>query len=46
MFLSKILKNILNECEKNKIEPDPKKIGYDIRRNFKIFYDNILYKKK
>ncbi len=45
-LLSKMSANYLNECEKNKIEPDPKKIlGMSGEEILNTFYDNLLYKK-
>ena len=45
-LLSDKSENYLNECEKNKIEPDPKKIlGMTSEEILGIFYDNILCKK-
>ena len=36
----------LKDCDKNKIEPDPKKIlGMTSEEILSIFYDNISYKK-
>ncbi|MDC3206721.1 DNA-directed RNA polymerase subunit beta [Pelagibacteraceae bacterium] len=45
-LLSSLSENYINECEKNKIEPDPKKIlGMTSEEILSLFYDNILYKK-
>tara|TARA_B100000575_G_scaffold154146_1_gene122950 strand:+ start:936 stop:5141 length:4206 start_codon:yes stop_codon:yes gene_type:complete len=45
-LLSDKSENYLNECEKNKIEPDSKKIlGMTSEEILGIFYDNILCKK-
>ena len=45
-LLSKKSEDYINNCEKNKIEPDTKKIlGMTNEEILEIFYDNILYKK-
>ncbi len=45
-LLSKKSEDYINDCEKNKIEPDTKKIlGMTNEEILEIFYDNILYKK-
>ena len=45
-LLSNDSASYLAECEKNKIEADPKKImGMTAEEILKIFYDNVLYKK-
>ncbi len=45
-LLGSMSENYLIECEKNKIEPDPKKIqGLTAEEILSIFYKNIPYKK-
>ncbi len=45
-LLSKASETYINECEKNKIEPDTKKIlGMTSEEILNIFYDNVVYKK-
>jgi len=45
-LLSNQSEDYINQCDKNKIEPDPKKIlGMTNEEILSIFYDNILYKK-
>ena len=45
-LLSNDSASYLAECEKNKIEADPKKImGMTAEEILQIFYDNVLYKK-
>ena len=45
-LLSKMSEDYIKECEKNKIEPDAKKIlGMTNEEILDIFYENVLYKK-
>ena len=45
-LLSNSSSEYLEECEKNKIDPDPKKImGMTSEEILKIFYENVSYKK-
>ncbi len=45
-LLSNMSSNYIIECEKNKIEPDPKKIlGMTNEEILQIFYESTLYKK-
>ena len=45
-LLSNISEDYINECEKNKIEPDSKKIlGMTSEEILSTFYDNTVYKK-
>ena len=46
MSLSNLSEKYIKECEKNKIEPDPKRIlGMTGEEILSLFYDNIVYKK-
>ncbi len=45
-LLSNVSENHINECDKNKIEPDPKKIlGMTGEEILSLFYENTTYKK-
>ena len=45
-LLSKMSEDYIEDCEKNKIDPDPKRIlGMTGEEILSLFYDNIFYKK-
>ncbi len=45
-LLSDLSENYIKDCEKNKIDPDPRKIlGMTGEEILSLFYDNIVYKK-
>ncbi len=45
-LLSKQSENYINDCEKNKIEPDPKRIlGMTGEEILSLFYENVIYRK-